>query len=288
MYFVLFLLVSCVLPSLAYFPTVRTLKTYSCRTHKLFTAQDASVIECKQIDQVTSLPKTIANQFLNGSKIIWDFSRPHTILGSGLSIVFLYLFAVPPTLWNSAAFKKSLIMSLVPSLFMNIYITGLNQVTDVEIDKINKPYLPIAAGDLSKSNGIAIVITSLLVSIYFTINTNWPLATTVIGSGILGTIYSLPPFRLKRFPLLAAFCILTVRGLLVNLGYFLQAKIQVLGLTVPNAIVALRRFPESIYLTVFFAIFGTVIALLKDVPDIKGFSVLFANKIYIQHIIIII
>jgi 4-hydroxybenzoate polyprenyltransferase len=28
-----------------------------------------------------------------------------------------------------------------------------SQVTDVEIDKINKPYLPIAAGELSKVGG---------------------------------------------------------------------------------------------------------------------------------------
>ena len=32
----------------------------------------------------------------------------------------------------------SLIESAIPALLMNIYITGLNQVTDVEIDKINK------------------------------------------------------------------------------------------------------------------------------------------------------
>ena len=39
------------------------------------------------------------------------------------------------------------------------------------------------------------------------------------NTGLLGTAYSLPPFRLKRFPILAAFCILVVRGSLVNLGH---------------------------------------------------------------------
>ena len=48
---------------------------------------------------------------------------------------------------------------------MNIYITGLNQITDIDIDKINKPNLPLASGDLSKQQGIAIVLFCLVVSL---------------------------------------------------------------------------------------------------------------------------
>jgi 4-hydroxybenzoate polyprenyltransferase len=36
----------------------------------------------------------------------------------------------------------------VCAVLINIYVTGLNQVFDVDIDKINKPYLPIAAGNI--------------------------------------------------------------------------------------------------------------------------------------------
>ncbi|XP_020976068.1 aromatic prenyltransferase PT2, chloroplastic-like isoform X5 [Arachis ipaensis] len=35
--------------------------------------------------------------------------------------------------------------AMVAALFMNIYIVGLNQLSDIEIDKINKPYLPLAS-----------------------------------------------------------------------------------------------------------------------------------------------
>ena len=87
---------------------------------------------------------------------------------------------------------------------MNLYITGLNQVTDIEIDRINKPYLPLASGKLSKTTGIWIVLASLAMSLVNYKNMEWPLQLTLLGSAFLGTIYSLPPFRLKRFPLLAA------------------------------------------------------------------------------------
>lgn len=204
------------------------------------------------------------------TKVLWDFTRPHTIVGSGISVLALYLFGCPPLLWGTPKFISSLSACMLPALLMNVYITGLNQITDVEIDKINKPYLPIAAGALSKQHGIIVVIMSLISSLLLIRSAAWPLQSVVVGSGILGTLYSLPPFRLKRFPALAAFCILVVRGSLVNMGFFLQAKSQMLSEALPSLGAACRLYPESLLLTGFFAIFGVVIALMKDVPDVQG------------------
>lgn len=93
---------------------------------------------------------------------------------------------------------------------------------------------------------------------------------TLVSSAVLGSIYSLPPFRLKRFPLLAALCILVIRGSVVNIGFYLQAKQQVLHYHVPSILSGLQSFPECWMATAFFAIFGIVIAMMKDVPDVKG------------------
>ena len=97
---------------------------------------------------------------------VWNFSRPHTIVGSGLSILSLFLFATPPKFWGTKTFFDGLVHAMVPSLLMNLYITGLNQVTDVDIDKVNKPYLPIASGELSKKDGIVIVMASLVGALF--------------------------------------------------------------------------------------------------------------------------
>ena len=169
----------------------------------------------------------IGSSFMSPLKLlstVWKFSRPHTVIGSFLSIVTIFLFATPPSCWGSTLFLKSLISALAPSLLMNLYITGLNQVTDVEIDKINKPYLPIAAGLLTLRQGVFIVLSSLVISFLMGYFAAIPLQLTLLGSAILGTAYSLPPLRLKRFPLLAAFCILVVRGSVVNLGFFFQVR----------------------------------------------------------------
>ena len=119
--------------------------------------------------------------------VLWRFSRPHTMLGSAVCIPALTLYAAPAGAL-SLPLLQGVLYAMPAALLMNVYITGLNQLLDIEIDRINKPDLPLASGELSPLAG------SLLV-----------------GSAVLGTLYSAPPFRLKRFPLLASACIITVR-----------------------------------------------------------------------------
>ena len=208
--------------------------------------------------------------------VLWRFTRPHTIIGSALAIPALHFLAAPT---YAAAFSTQALLSMlyasVPALLMNLYITGLNQVTDVEIDKINKPDLPIAKGDLSLRAGIVTVIVSLVLSL--TLGVGHPvfgtegLNTALWFSGILGTMYSLQPFRLKRFPLLAAFCIVSVRGAVINAGFFAHAKAAAFG-GASSVLDCLTSDMRCILSSLYFAIFGVVIALMKDVPDVKGDS----------------
>jgi homogentisate phytyltransferase / homogentisate geranylgeranyltransferase len=175
---------------------------------------------------------------------------------------------------------------MIPSLLMNLYITGLNQITDVDIDKVNKPDLPLATGDWTVRRGIVVVVVSLIVSALMSIAPfSTPGLQVALGfSAILGTLYSLPPFRLKRFPFLAAFCIVAVRGAVINAGFYSHAQMAAFGssngagqaaaaaasstgLTVWKCLTTDMRCMLS---SLYFAIFGVVIALMKDVPDVKG------------------
>ena len=56
----------------------------------------------------------------------------------------------------------------------------------------------------------------------------------------------------------------------MNIGFYLQAKQQVLQHRIPSVIAGLKMYPECSLATVFFAVFGMVIAMMKDVPDVKG------------------
>jgi homogentisate phytyltransferase / homogentisate geranylgeranyltransferase len=198
----------------------------------------------------------------------WQFSRPHTIIGTSLSVFALYLITTATT-HNSLAPAVSTQISLLQFLGAwlacicgNIYIVGLNQLYDIEIDRVNKPHLPLASGEFSLRQGQLIVgITGILAAVVATICSPWLLATVGI-SIILGTAYSMPPIRLKRFSLLAAFCILAVRGVVVNVGlftYFHQILTQIWS------------FPPLLWIiTLFILVFTIAIAIFKDVPDMAG------------------
>jgi homogentisate phytyltransferase/homogentisate geranylgeranyltransferase len=195
--------------------------------------------------------------------VLWRFTRPHTIIGSALAIPALHFLAAP-TLKDAftTASAVSALFAMIPSLLMNLYITGLNQITDVEIDKINKPNLPIAAGDLSPKTANIIVIISLILSVAMgmahPVLGSQGLNVALWASGILGTLYSLPHFRLKRFPLMAAFCIVAVRGAVINAGFFAHAKAAAFG--VETSVLACLRTDVRCFLSsLFFAVFGIVI-----------------------------
>ena len=192
---------------------------------------------------------------------LWQFSRPHTIVGTTLSVAALYVMAGVSVgqLLDSGAVA---ITALITCLLANVYIVGLNQLTDVEIDRINKPQLPIARGDLSTAQGIFIIIFCLVLSLGSALYQGQFLFLTVIASLGIGTAYSLPPIRLKRFPFWAAVCIFGVRGIVVNWGLYLHFNLVLNGdITVPTSIWVL---------SMFILVFTYVIAIFKDMPDTDG------------------
>ncbi|AFZ17437.1 homogentisate phytyltransferase [Allocoleopsis franciscana] len=194
----------------------------------------------------------------------WKFSRPHTIIGTSLSVLALYLITVTTT--NSQVTLESieqLLGALLSCLCGNVYIVGLNQLEDVEIDQINKPHLPVAAGEFSRRQAqIIVAVTGILALLLAGLLGTWLFLMVSISLAI-GTAYSLPPIRLKRFPFWAALCIFSVRGAIVNLGLFLHFS---------NCLLGTVLFPTAPVwvLTLFIVVFTFAIAIFKDIPDIEG------------------
>ncbi len=194
---------------------------------------------------------------------LWKFSRPHTIIGTSLSVLALYLISLATNNSNFYGLNlEPILIAWLVCLCGNVYIVGLNQLTDVEIDRINKPHLPLASGEFSLAQGRWIIgITGFFAIAVSALSGKWLFATVAI-SLLLGTVYSLPPIRLKQFPFLAAFCILSVRGIVVNLGLFLHfsRQFQVQEVITSNIWT----------LTLFILLFTIAIAIFKDVPDLEG------------------
>jgi homogentisate solanesyltransferase len=200
-------------------------------------------------------------QFVDAS---WKFTRPHTIRGTLLGTTALVTKAL---LENSALIDWALLpralMGLLALLCGNGYIVGINQVYDVDIDTINKPFLPIASGALSPAMGWGLCSFFAFVGMVLTTTFYDKLIASLYAFGLfLGTIYSVPPFRLKRFAIPAFLIIATVRGVLLNFGVY-HATRAALGLS-------FHWSPAVAFITTFVTCFASAIAITKDLPDIEG------------------
>ncbi|KAL6189102.1 hypothetical protein ACLB2K_040492 [Fragaria x ananassa] len=210
--------------------------------------------------------KHIWNTIINATYAFYRFSRPHTVIGTALSIVSVSLLAVQNLSDFSPLFFTGVLEAVVAALFMNIYIVGLNQLSDIDIDKVNKPYLPLASGEYSVVTGIMIVTSFAILSFWLGwIVGSWPLVWALFISFVLGTAYSInvPLLRWKRFAVVAAMCILAVRAVIVQLAFFLHIQTHVY-----KRPAAFSR--PLIFATAFMSFFSVVIALFKDIPDIDG------------------
>ncbi|VFQ59262.1 unnamed protein product [Cuscuta campestris] len=162
-------------------------------------------------------PDSGFNKILQFQDTFSRFLRPHTIRGTTLGSISLVARAI---FENPDLVSWSLLVKALYGLFAlicgNGYIVGINQIYDVGIDKVNKPYLPIAAGDLSVPSAWILVKLFAVAGLVIVGINFGPFICSLYALGLfLGTIYSVPPFRMKRFPTLAFLIIATVQFSLI-------------------------------------------------------------------------
>eukprot|EP00210_Caulerpa_lentillifera_P007151 g6841.t1 len=230
-------------------------------------SRDEGVTRTSRSDSVSTSSKDLPSNetLLKFMSSLYAFTRPHTMMGTLIGILSVSYLAI-----QSLPFSKTMLQALgwavSSSLLMNIFIVGLNQIYDVNIDRINKPYLPLAAGDFTMSTANAICGVSLILSLVIGwMSKSPPLMATLVLSMVLGIAYSadFKFLRWKRNAFVAATCILVVRALAVQLGFYLHMKYS-LGTEV------FQLSKSVVYTLMLFCYYSIVIAMFKDIPDFKG------------------
>src|SRR3954471_17643898 len=195
--------------------------------------------------------------------VLWRFARPHTIVGTTLSVLALYAIATTEFAGGALDAKPlDLFWTLLAAWCVNVFIVGINQLEDVEIDRVNKPFLPVAAGDLTPAAGWRIVVACAVVPLVLAVTQGVAELVAVALGLAIGTAYSVPPLRLKRFPALASLSITFVRAAVVNVGVWLHFSDAFGGGSAIHPAVS-----ALIAVTVPFSF---AIAILEDVPDVEG------------------
>ena len=193
----------------------------------------------------------------------------NTIKGGFLARIFDHIFFFRPLLilpvwaplllgyWASGGreFDLRYPLLLILGFFLGGWIYGLNQIYDVEGDRINRKNLPLSRGLVSEKAAWAISIVSLIIAIaagfYIGI---WTGIFTTIGCA-MGFLYSHPIFRFKDKPW---------HALLLN-GFGHGSLVYVIGWSAGGGLewmVLLRMLPYAL------AFAGVYIA--TTIPDIAG------------------
>ncbi|KAJ0714074.1 putative homogentisate phytyltransferase [Helianthus annuus] len=158
--------------------------------------------------------------------VIYKYSRVYVLKGTVLSIISISLLAVQRLSDITPSFFLGVLQAVIGGCLANLYVVGLNQLSDIEIDKVNKPYLPLASGELSVKAGIR--ITSLYAILGFCLGwsiRSWHLKLCIFLWYAVGTAYSvhLPLLRWKEYPMLVALCSWLFQGVTLPMLFHLHA-----------------------------------------------------------------
>lgn len=101
-------------------------------------------------------------------RALYKFTRPHTIRGTILASIAGTVRALLDTPGAIASAKWATmlpraVIGMIALLLGNAFIVGINQIYDKDIDEMNKPFLPVASGEMSKRAAWISVIASGLV-----------------------------------------------------------------------------------------------------------------------------
>jgi 4-hydroxybenzoate polyprenyltransferase len=191
-----------------------------------------------------------------------DFARPFTLIAPALgfaSAAATAIGAYPHATWRWELLVPPVIGAIMAAV-LNIASNGLNQIYDLEIDRVNKPTRPLPSGRLSMREAWGITIVSFAVAFVLA----WNVAPggrrecfwMVVAAAVITTLYSVPPFRTKRLGIWANVTIAVPRGVLLKVAGWSSVK-TAMGF-------------EPWFLGAIFGLFLLGATTTKDFADMDG------------------
>ncbi len=199
---------------------------------------------------------------VTGSRRWFEFSRPFTLLAPALGFASGAVTAAgahPPERMTGSLFLYPLI-GLIMAAVLNAASNGLNQIYDLEIDRINKPQRPLPSGRMSLGEAWVFTLVSYGVALVLA----WFVAPggrrecfwIVVVATATTVLYSVPPFRTKRLGIWANVTIAVPRGVLLKVAGWSSVK-TIVGL-------------EPWFIGAIFGLFLLGASTTKDFADMEG------------------
>jgi chlorophyll/bacteriochlorophyll a synthase len=197
-----------------------------------------------------------------GARAYLDLGRPFTLVAPALGFFSGALTAIgaaPREPWSASLLVAPLVGATMAAV-LNAGNNALNQIYDLEIDRINKPKRPLTSGRLTISHAwwftnicyaVALVL-AWLVAPGGRHQCFWLVAVAVVCT----YIYSVPPLRTKRLGIWANITIAIPRGVLLKVAGWSSVK-TIVGV-------------EPWYIGAIFGLFLLGATTTKDFADMDG------------------
>ncbi len=184
------------------------------------------------------------------SKSLLELCRPFTLLApfvGFLSAAVMARHSFPPS---------SAYLGALAAMLLNAASNGLNQILDLEIDRVNKPARPLPSARLTTRQAGAAVLLLYVAAIVLAAFVNQTFLLIVLIAAFSTFAYSAPPLRTKRVFWLANLTIAVPRGLLLIVaGWASVAEIDA---------------AEPWFIGLIFGLFVLGAASTKDFADMDG------------------
>jgi len=195
-------------------------------------------------------------------KAYLDLARPFTLVAPALGFMSGALTAVgaaPREVWTSSLLVPPILGSLMAAT-LNAGNNALNQIYDLEIDRVNKPRRPLTSGRLTIAQARRFTWITYLLSLVLA----WMVAPggrhecfwLVVVAVMCTFIYSVPPLRTKRLGIWANVTIAIPRGTLLKVAGWSSVK------TIMSI--------EAWYIGAIFGLFLLGATTTKDFADMEG------------------
>jgi 4-hydroxybenzoate polyprenyltransferase len=196
------------------------------------------------------------------ARLYLEFARPFTLFAPALGMASggaTAIGAAPVESWRWALVVYPALGAVMAAV-LNAASNGLNQIFDLEIDRVNKPWRRPPRGRLTLAQAWGFTAAAFLVAWLLA----WLIAPggrhecfwLVIGATVITSLYSVPPFRTKRLGIWANLTIAVPRG----------AMLKVAGWSTVKTIAGV----EPWYIGMIFGLFLLGATTTKDFADMEG------------------
>ncbi len=153
---------------------------------------------------------------MKGLGVYWTFARPFTLLPPMVGIFSGSLIGYGATRVRFPV--RDVVLAVAAAAVLNAASNGLNQICDLENDRINKPHRPLPLGKMTLGAAWGFVGVTYLAALAMVAAVNRETFAIYSVAAAATVAYSAPPVRLKRHPVGSNLIIALVRGELLKVA----------------------------------------------------------------------